>query len=109
MTECGDILFKGCTRPAMIFGVPMAPLTIVGGIIVLASIWIHIFITILLFPALAIMRAIAKHDDQQFRLSGLKILFRFQYAFQNGRFWKASAYSPIEFKKRNAVKIEYKK
>ncbi len=47
------------------------------------------------------MRAITKHDDQKFRLILLKWVFRFQYAFQNGRFWKASAYSPIVFKDRS--------
>ena len=32
-------LFKGMTRPAMIFGVPMTPLIIVLGVIASISVW----------------------------------------------------------------------
>lgn len=95
-----DPLFKGCTRPAMVFGVPLVPLAVVSGVVILLSVWTTIFLSLLLFPIILTMRQIAKSDDQQFRLLGLKILFRTINYNHNARFWKASAYSPIAFSKR---------
>ena len=95
-----DPLFKGCTRPAMLFGIPLVPLAIVSGMVILVSIWTTIFVSTLLVPLLLIMRHIAKSDDQQFRLLGLKFLFRTINYNHNRKFWKASVYSPFVFKKR---------
>jgi type IV secretion system protein VirB3 len=95
-----DPIFKGCTRPAMVMGVPTVPLVVVGGAVILLSIWTSIFLSITLVPIVLTMRQIAKSDDQQFRLLGLKLLFRCINYNHNGKFWKASAYSPIAFKKR---------
>ena len=95
-----DPLFKGCTRPAMLFGVPLVPLAVVGGVVVLISVWTTILFVFTLIPILITMRIIAKTDDQQFRLLGLNILFRIVNRNKNGRFWKASAYSPIAFTRR---------
>ncbi|WP_281661165.1 type IV secretion system protein VirB3 [Microvirgula aerodenitrificans] len=95
-----DPLFKGCTRPAMIFGVPLVPLAVVSGVVILLSVWTTIFLSATLIPIILTMRQIAKSDDQQFRLLGLKLQFRFVNYNHNGKFWKASAYSPFTFKKR---------
>jgi len=95
-----DPLFKGCTRPAMVFGVPLVPLAVVSGAVILISVWTTILLALTLFPIVMVMRLIAKSDDQQFRLLGLKFLFRTAHYNHNGRFWKASAYSPLPFKKR---------
>lgn len=93
-----DPLFKGCTRPAMALGVPLTPLAVVGGVIVLVSLWFTIFMLLLLPLAILFMRWVVQSDDQQFRLLGLKMLFRLANA--NGSFWKSSVYSPYRFKKR---------
>lgn len=95
-----DPLFKGCTRPAMAFGVPLVPLAVVCSAVILISIWTTIFFAFSLLPIIITMRQIAKSDDQQFRLLGLKIIFRLINFNANGLFWKASAYSPLAFKKR---------
>ena len=95
-----DPLFKGCTRPAMWFGVPVVPLVIVSLIIILLAVWFSFFIAAALLPVILTMRWIAKTDDQQFRLLGLKMLFRLINYNHNADFWKSSAYSPITFKKR---------
>ena len=95
-----DPLFKGCTRPAMLFGVPSVPLAVVGGVVVLISVWTTILFAFTMIPIVITMRIIAKSDDQQFRLLGLKFLFRVINRNKNRRFWKASAYSPIAFTKR---------
>lgn len=95
-----DPLFKGCTRPAMLFGVPLVPLAVVTGVTVLVSIWTTIFFSVLLILLLLIMRQVAKSDDQQFRLLGLKLRFRILNYNHNKKFWQASVYSPFAFKKR---------
>lgn len=96
----GDPLFKGCTRPAMIFGVPVVPLVVVAGIIIILAVWTTILVAVLIPVAILIMRQIVKKDDQQFRLLGLRMRFRLVAMNRNARFWKASAYSPVGFKKR---------
>ena len=96
-----DPLFKGCTRPAMMFGVPLVPLAAVTAVVVLVSVWTTVLCVVVLFPVIPVMRYIASKDDQQFRLLGLKMRFRFTSFFnRNTRFWKASAYSPLQFKRR---------
>lgn len=95
-----DPLFKGCTRPAMLFGVPMVPLVVVSVVVILLSIWTSILLAVSLVPIVMVMRLITKSDDQQFRLLGLKFIFRFVHRNKNANFWKASAYSPIAFQKR---------
>lgn len=95
-----DPLFKGCTRPAMLLGVPIVPLASVGIVIILISVWTTIFFIVMLIPVILIMRQIARSDDQQFRLLGLKLLFRGVHYNHNRTFWQASVYSPVMFKKR---------
>lgn len=95
-----DPLFKGCTRPAMMFGVPLVPLMCVALVVILLAVWTSVLVALALLPIVVTMRLISKSDDQQFRLLGLKLLFRFVNYNHNGRFWKASTYSPIQFKQR---------
>jgi type IV secretory pathway VirB3-like protein len=95
-----DPLFKGCTRPAMYLGVPLVPLVIVTVTVILLSVWTTLFVALTLIPLVLVMRQIVKEDDQQFRLLGLKLLFRFVHYNHNAKFWRASTYSPIAFKKR---------
>lgn len=95
-----DPLFKGCTRPAMMFGVPLVPLAAVSVVVILLSVWTTVFFAATLVPIILTMRQIAKSDDQQFRLLGLKLLFRGVNYNHNARFWRASTYSPFAFKKR---------
>jgi len=98
MDDYRDPLFKGCTRPAMLFGVPLVPLCLVGCSIILLSIYTTLLLLTMLIPVILVMRFIVKEDDQKFRLIGKKIIFRVNNT--NGRFWKSSAYSPLEFRKR---------
>lgn len=95
-----DPLFKGCTRPAMAFGVPLVPLFFVAAVVILISVWTSIFVSVVLVPSVLVMRQMAKSDDQRFRLLGLKFVFRFMNMNRNADFWQASAYSPFNFQKR---------
>ena len=96
-----DPLFKGCTRPAMFLGVPVVPLFVSVGIVVILSIWIKLLLLVVVLPIVLIMRLIVKKDDQQFRLLWLKFWCRVvPHINKNRYFWRASCYSPICFKKR---------
>lgn len=95
-----DSLFKGATRPAMLFGVPLVPLIVVGGTMLVVSAWVSIFLLVGLLPLVLVMRAITKVDDRQFHLLWLKFQFRVLSPNRNGRFWKASVYSPFSYFQR---------
>lgn len=96
-----DPVFKGCTRPPMFMGVPLTPLIVFCGPVVILAMYTTLMWLALLPPLIGVLRMIAKNDDQQFRLLGLKVLFRTADYFRgNSRFWKAASYSPIEFEKR---------
>lgn len=84
----------------MLLGVPLVPLTVVAGAVVLISVWTTILFAFTLIPIVITMRIIVKSDDQQFRLLGLKFVFRVIHPNRNERFWKASTYSPIAFTRR---------
>jgi len=93
------------------WGVPVLPLIIVVGSVILIALWSRmLLIGVLLIPIILVMRMIASKDDQQFRLLGLKFIFRginkpflnrLFHCNKNKDFWKSSAYSPIQFKVRN--------
>lgn len=96
-------IFKACTRPAMLFSVPMTPLLTASMIIVMVGMWANYFgagmwLLLLLIPNYLIMRAITKYDDGMFTLLWLKLLCRRSNANQS--FYGKAVYSPITFKKR---------
>ncbi|OPY76826.1 MAG: Type IV secretion system protein virB3 [Syntrophorhabdus sp. PtaU1.Bin153] len=93
-----DPLFKGCTRPAMIFGVPVVPLFLVVFGIGFFSILTTVLLNFLTIGAVYLMRIIVKNDDQRFRIIGLWLYFRVQDL--NRGFWKSAAYSPHIYKKK---------
>lgn len=84
----------------MLLGVPLVPMVVVGGAILLLSFWVSLLLLVLLVPALILMRLVVANDDQGFRLLGLKLKCRVLYPNRNARFWRASTYGPIEFKRR---------
>lgn len=93
-----DPLFKGCTRPAMVFGVPIIPFFIVVFGMGFVSILTTVLLNFLTIGLVYVMRIIVKNDDQRFRILGLWLSFRVQD--MNRGFWKSSAYSPVLYKKR---------
>lgn len=102
-------IFKGCTRPAMIGGIPMVPLLIVGGGFVLVAYWsafllsayVAMFVALMAAPVLWWMRYVTTKDDQ--RLRQLMLRFRLR-ARQSGsrRIWGAVSYSPLKYKRRKS-------
>lgn len=100
-----DPVFKGCTRPAMLWGVPLVPFLMVGGSILIPAIWallasppVGVGIVLLLIPLFVTMRAVTRHDDQ--RLAQLALRFRMVVRQRNRGAWCAHAYAPLRLKRR---------
>ena len=93
--EFTDPLFKGCTRPAMVLGVPLVPFMVACGSVLILASYTTVLVNVLLIPVVLVMNAIARTDDQQFRLIGLKLYCRVVRFNGNARFWKASSYAPL--------------
>lgn len=96
----GEAIYKGATRPAMKFGVPLMPLVALSGVAMLASLWGAVFVgawTLLVVAACALpgfwwMRMVTLRDDQ--RLRQMLMAFRLRALDRNRRFWQARSYSP---------------
>lgn len=71
-----NILFRGCTRPAMLFGVPYVPFFIGAGGCVLMAMYIDLRFLLLVPIIIFIMRQIARRDELIFRLIGLRLQAR---------------------------------
>ncbi len=75
MSNFSDPIFRGCTRPAMLFGVPMLPFCSVTGVAILLAGWsfyllsayVTLFIAAIYVPIYFWMRAITKVDDQRLK------------------------------------------
>ncbi|EPF8463804.1 VirB3 family type IV secretion system protein [Campylobacter coli] len=90
-------LFKGLTRPPMIFGVPMTPFVIAMGSIILVAFYSqNIFLVGFSIPVFFIMKAMTKRDDFIFRLMFLKMRFFSNPASKN--YYKAKTYSTNSYR-----------
>jgi type IV secretion system protein VirB3 len=105
MNTLRDPVFKGCTRPAMLWGVPLVPLLVVGGSILIPAIWtllasppVGVGVVLLLIPVFATMRALTRHDDQRLAQYGLRVRMAFRQ--RNRRVWGAHAYVSVRVKRR---------
>src|ERR1700744_5077144 len=90
-------VFKGCTRPAMLWGVPLVPFLMVGGGMLIPAIWallasppLGVAILFLMIPVFVAMRVITRHDDQ--RLAQYALRLRMLLHQGNRRYWGAHAY-----------------
>ena len=72
-----DTLFRGCTRPPMIMGVPYIPFLVGAGGPLLLAMYFSLYILLLIPVSIFIMRLMAKKDEMIFRLIGLNLVFRF--------------------------------
>ncbi|MEN8506116.1 type IV secretion system protein VirB3 [Paraburkholderia sp. DD10] len=100
-----DPVFKGCTRPAMLWGVPLVSALMVGAGMLIPAIWALLaspplgvailFLMVLVFVA---MRVITRHDDQRLAQYALRLSLMLRQG--NRRFWGAHAYVPVRLKRR---------
>ena len=99
-----EAIYKGATRPAMKFGIPLVPLVMMlgcamltilwGGLLV--SWWITAGVVAGLLPALAWMRCATHHDDQRFRQ--FFVAAKLSLTDRNRRFWHARSYAPTLYR-----------
>jgi type IV secretion system protein VirB3 len=97
------VIYKGATRPAMKWGVPMMPLLILclGGMsiagwamIFTQKLWIGAVVGAFVFTALMTMRAITRKDDQ--RLSQIaRLLVLLWRHWRSMLLWRCRSYSPV--------------
>lgn len=105
MNSLKDPVFKGATRPAMIWGVPLVAFLMVSGGMLIPAIWallasppLGVAILFLMIPVFVVMRVITRHDDQ--RLAQYLLRVRMVLRQGNRRFWGAHAYVPVRLKRR---------
>jgi type IV secretion system protein VirB3 len=67
-----DVLFRGCTRPAMFLGVPYIPFFIAAGSCLLLSFYWRWYCLALIPPVIFVMRQMARRDEMIFRMLGLR-------------------------------------
>ena len=99
-----EAIYKGATRPAMKFGVPLVPLVALtgtsmllvmwGGILV--SGWLATAVMLATLPVLLWMRYVTRRDDQ--RCSQMFVAVKLRLRDRNRRFWKARSYAPTAFR-----------
>lgn len=71
-----DVLFRGCTRPAMFLGVPYVPFFVGAGACLLLAVYINLLLLVLMPLVILGMRQMARRDEMVFRLLGLRWQFR---------------------------------
>ncbi|RRU01984.1 VirB3 family type IV secretion system protein [Stenotrophomonas sp. 278] len=71
-----NVVFRGCTRPAMFMGVPYVPFFFVVGGLFLLSVYTNFWYLGSIPVAVFIMRNMAKRDEMIFRLLGLRLQFK---------------------------------
>ena len=101
-----DMIYKGCTRPPLLWGVPLLPLIMVlmPGMLVgmvglayfLPMSLVAIFVSL---TAWIWMRAVTKKDDQ--RLLQIFLRLRLRSRQKNTRHWGCAAYAPIVYFRRH--------
>ncbi|WP_175760133.1 type IV secretion system protein VirB3 [Burkholderia anthina] len=105
MHSLKDPVFKGCTRPAMLWGVPLVPFLMVGGGMLIPAIWallaspaLGVAILFLMIPVFVAMRVTTRHDDQRLAQHARRVRMALRQG--NRRFWGVHAYVPVRLKRR---------
>ena len=90
-----DTVFRGCTRPAMLLGVPILPLFVGAGSCLLLAAWFNLFWLLALPPVVFSLQLMVRYDDMVFRLLGIRWLFRLRVRQRalHGGMW---VFSPLE-------------
>ncbi|MBV8503284.1 MAG: VirB3 family type IV secretion system protein [Paucibacter sp.] len=99
-----ETIFKGATRPAMKFGIPLVPLVVLFGAGVLLIVWsgtllswwITLGIASSIVPALLWMRIVTAKDDQRFLQ--IFIALKLHRHDRNHSLWRARSYAPTLYR-----------
>jgi type IV secretion system protein VirB3 len=106
-----EAVYKGATRPAMKWGVPLMTLVLIfmPGIVLafwggwLISAWIAPCVVAVLIPLYAWMRFVTFRDDQ--RLLQMVLRSKLVWSNPNRRLWKARSYTPHLMRKPGHVRF----
>jgi type IV secretion system protein VirB3 len=93
-----DPLFRGCTRPAMILGVPYIPFLVGAGVPLLLAMYFSLWFLLVIPLSIFVMRMMTKKDEMIFRLVGMHLIFRFLPRNQ-GSHGGAWAFGPSKYVK----------
>ena len=104
-----DPIFKGCTRPAMLAGVPTLPLILLCGLTLMAAVWsfylisgyVSLFVILVTIPILLAMRQVTRKDDQRLRQVLMRARMRLRHTGSRNT-WGAISYGPLSFKIRRS-------
>ncbi len=96
-----EAIYKGATRPAMKWGVPLLALVCVFMPAVVISVWLTLYVSawaalaigVILVPAYVLMRRLTAQDDQHLRQAVLAA--RLLLSQRNARLWHARSYAPF--------------
>lgn len=102
-----DVLFRGCTRPPMILGVPYVPFLIGAGAPLLLAMYISLYLLLMIPFVVVVMRLMAKKDEMIFRLVGLNLVFRFMPRNQ-AIYGTAWVFSANRYRKRAERIVPYR-
>jgi type IV secretion system protein VirB3 len=99
-----EAIYKGATRPAMKFGIPLVPFVVLLGSSMLLimwggtllSWWVAVGVVASAVPALAWMRFVTRKDDQRFHQ--MFVAARLRMFDRNRRFWRARSYAPTLYR-----------
>jgi len=104
-----DPIFTGCTRPAMLGGVPIVPLILIGGLTLLMSVWLYYLVSgyvslalvLITIPIVLWMRQTTKTDDQRLRQVMIRARMRLRHGPSRAT-WGAISYGPLSWKTRRS-------
>ncbi|MCE2943477.1 MAG: type IV secretion system protein VirB3 [Lysobacteraceae bacterium] len=84
-----DVMFRGCTRPAMFLGVPYVPFFIGAGGTLLFAMWFGLQFLLLVPLVIFAMRQMARRDELIFRVLGLRwsMRLRIRNVDRHERLW----------------------
>jgi len=73
-----NVLFRGCTRPAMFLGVPYMPFFIGAGGGMLLGVYLNFYWYLSIPVIILVMRQMARRDEMIFNLLALRWQFKFK-------------------------------
>lgn len=91
------IVYKGCTRPAMLFGVPIIPFLFGVGGTFLFGFMIEPPFALLSVITWWLFKELCKNDELFFHSLYIKMITK--SGNKNSRFWKAITFQPIDYRK----------
>ncbi|WP_373987799.1 type IV secretion system protein VirB3 [Duganella sp. BuS-21] len=99
-----DPFFRGCTRPAMLLGVPLMPMLLTTASFALVGAWTAFLVSgytllvagVVYVPLILGMRAVTREDDQRLHQLFLRARMRIGLSLTRRR-WGAYSYSPQRY------------